>query len=456
MLLRSGFTVRWLCGAKAWLATIVAIAFLISFGSAPATAADTTGASAAGHLGATTCGSSVCHGAAQPWRNSPIQQNEFLIWIKQDPHANAYKTLLSDQAKQIARNLGLPNAHEAPACLNCHADNVPLAQRGRAFSIADGVSCETCHGGAQQWLGLHVSGASSHAQNVASGMYPMDDPVARGERCLSCHMGNSERWLDHRIMGAGHPRLRFELDTFTSAQPAHFRVDADYRKRKQVSSPAKTWMIGQALAAATFLDGLSDSRRNKPGLFPELVFYNCHSCHHSMTERKFERAVDGSVPPGMPRLQDISLVLLQIATEVMDADLASQLSRNLGRLHEVTASQTSNQAGAARALRSDVNRALPRLQQEPSKAQVQQLLDRLFALASKPGYRSFETAEQVTMAFGSMLAHLRQQNLVTDAQHQKAATALERVYKCVENDARYSIAAFDSAIQELKKSLPIL
>ncbi|MEK9971158.1 MAG: multiheme c-type cytochrome [Ferrovibrio sp.] len=456
MLLCSSFTVWWLRGARTWLATVVAIAFSVLLAPAPASATDPTNASAAGHLGATTCGSSVCHGAAQPWRNSPIQQNEFLVWIKQDPHARAYKTLLTDQAKQIARNLGLPNAHEAPACLNCHADNVPLAQRGRAFSLADGVSCETCHGGAQQWLGLHVSGASSHAQNVAAGMYPMDDPVARGERCLGCHMGNSERWLDHRIMGAGHPRLRFELDTFTSAQPAHFRIDADYRKRKHVSSPAKTWMVGQALAAATFLDGLSDPRRNKPGLFPELVFYNCHSCHHPMTERRFEAAADGSMPPGMPRLQDISLVLLQIAAEVMDTELAGQLSQNLGRLHEATARQPSNQGTAARALRADVTKALPRLQQEPSKAQVQQLLDRLFTLASKPGYRSFETAEQVTMALGSMLAHLRQQNLITDAQYQKAATALERVYKSVESDTRYSIAAFDSAVQELKKSLPTL
>jgi len=410
--------------------------------------------SAAGHLGVTTCGSSACHGAAQPWRNSPVQQDEFLVWIKQDPHAKAYKALLSDDGRRIARNLGLPNAHEAAICLNCHADNVPAAQRGRGFSLTDGVGCETCHGGAEQWLGIHVSGAGSHAQNVAAGMYPLDDPVARGERCLGCHMGSSDRWLGHRIMGAGHPRLRFELDTFTAAEPAHFRIDADYRQRKQVASPARTWLVGQALAAATFLDGLADPGRNKPGLFPELSFYDCHACHHPMNERQFEISADAGKVPGMPRLQDISLVLLHLATEVIDPDLAGSLARDLGRLHDTAARQPADQMNAAKALRADVSRALPRLQHEPGKEQVRQLLDRLFVLSGTPGYRSYETAEQVTMALGAMLAHLRQQKLVSDEQYRKMSAALEQVYKTVDSDSHYSITAYASAVQGLKAVIP--
>ena len=57
------------------------------------------------------------------------------------------------------------------------------------------------------------------------------EPVERARLCLSCHFGDPLRFANHRIMGAGHPRMSFELDTFTALQPAHFKVDADYRKR---------------------------------------------------------------------------------------------------------------------------------------------------------------------------------------------------------------------------------
>ena len=40
-----------------------------------------------------------------------------------------------------------------------------------------------------------------------------------------------------------------QLDTFTRIQPAHFRIDADYRERKQVASGATVWAIGQVTAA---------------------------------------------------------------------------------------------------------------------------------------------------------------------------------------------------------------
>ncbi len=31
-------------------------------------------------LGSQTCGGSTCHGAAKPWANSAVLQNEFVTW----------------------------------------------------------------------------------------------------------------------------------------------------------------------------------------------------------------------------------------------------------------------------------------------------------------------------------------------------------------------------------------
>jgi hypothetical protein len=61
-------------------------------------------------------------------------------------------------------------------------------------------------------------------------MYPTEQPEVRAKLCLSCHFGTEDKFATHRIMGAGHPRISFELDTFTEIQPAHFRVDEDYKE----------------------------------------------------------------------------------------------------------------------------------------------------------------------------------------------------------------------------------
>src|SRR2546430_15946808 len=47
--------------------------------------------------------------------------------------------------------------------------------------FGDGVGCESCHGGAVDWLGIHVSGKSDHVANVKAGMYPLEEPVARAK-----------------------------------------------------------------------------------------------------------------------------------------------------------------------------------------------------------------------------------------------------------------------------------
>lgn len=425
----------------------VAASLMLAAGSAAAQATPRVAGDA--HLGVASCAGSTCHGAAVPWRNSPVLQNEFVTWQKQDRHAQAYKSLTSEAGRRIAANLGLPNASEAPLCLGCHTDFVPPGQRSRAFALSDGVGCEACHGGSERWLGVHLSGTNTRAQNLAAGMYPLDDPAARGKLCLGCHLGSSDRWVTHRIMGAGHPRLRFELDTFTAAQPAHYRVDQDYRARKRVASPALTWMIGQALTAQGFIDALTDPKHSRSGMFPELTFYDCHSCHHLMAEKRYEPAKDLPTQPGEPRVQDANLVLLRVIAGVMDAPQAAAYDAALRGLHEASQQGREAQIRAGRALKAEVDRMLPRLMREPTRAEARQLVDRLNTMAESPGYRGYATAEQVVMALGAMVAHARQAGALVEPQHKRASAALDRLYKAVENEVAFSAAAYASAVREL-------
>ena len=88
-------------------------------------------------------------------------------------------------------------------------------------------------------------------------MYPTEDPAQRAELCLSCHYGSADKPMTHAIMAAGHPPLLFELATYTAIQPAHYRVDADYRQRKRYLGPADTWAMGQVSTAERVLADLA-------------------------------------------------------------------------------------------------------------------------------------------------------------------------------------------------------
>ena len=180
------------------------------------------------HLGVASCASSVCHGKITAQKDRDVALNEYTIWTHDDRHSQAYNRLKSPLALQIGAKLALANASNAKICLDCHADTVGAADAGPKFKFSDGVGCEACHGGAEKWLESHAQPTATHRDNLARGMYPSELPLQRATLCLSCHLGTRDKFATHVIIGAGHPRLSFELETFTANQPAHYVVDADY------------------------------------------------------------------------------------------------------------------------------------------------------------------------------------------------------------------------------------
>jgi hypothetical protein len=224
------------------------------------------------HEGVASCAGSTCHSRPAP-TGVVVRQNELITW--QDAtsaaglHSRSWRVLTEARAQAITARLGLGRAEQAPACLGCHADPVPAAQRGARFQLSDGVGCESCHGPSGGWIASHTALEATHAANVAKGMIALDDPKTRAARCLDCHFGGSgpNQFVTHEMMAAGHPRVSFELELFTSLQ-RHHDVDADYTKRgKAAPSGVKTWAVGQAAALDRSLT-LYGSRQ-PGGAFPE-------------------------------------------------------------------------------------------------------------------------------------------------------------------------------------------
>lgn len=403
------------------------------------------------HNGVASCAGSTCHGAVRQFTDSNILHNEFITWTREDRHARAYQTLLNKDSKLIAQKLGIGAPHTEALCLDCHADNVPEKERGRKFQLSDGVGCESCHGGSEKWLTSHVK--DNHQQNVKNELYPTEQPEARAALCLSCHYGDDERFVTHRIMGAGHPRISFELDNFSELMPPHHRVDADYRQRKGAADPAQTWALGQLVFVRRILDQLEHRGLRVEGLFPELSLFDCHSCHHPMSNIRWSARSGTGLGPGAVRLQDANFIMLQalLAGDKARADEVRQLTRNL---HQ----STTQGIGAMRDAINDFRKILPELEKSLrgrsyGDAEIKGMLGRLIQSGMSNEFADYAAAEQAVMAIASLLSTLDARGAF-NARTQEAVNArLDALYACTDDDEKYRSSCFTNGLKQLQSSL---
>ncbi|HUL56483.1 MAG TPA: multiheme c-type cytochrome [Usitatibacter sp.] len=405
------------------------------------------------NLGTVNCANSLCHGSASRWKDSNILQNEYITWSRVDKHATrAYQVLFEERSKRIARNLGLKEPpQEAKLCLDCHTYDPPVAARGERFKLIDGVSCEACHGPAGPWIEVHVAPNATHANNVAHGLYPLSEPVAQAKLCLACHFGNKDKFVTHRMMGAGHPRISFELETFTQTQPAHFVIDADWVRRKGSWDPTRVWAVGQALAADELLEVLVDPKRSRDGLFPELVVFDCHACHHPMSDKRWTPRP--GVSPGRIRLNNSNLLMLrQIARVVLPAEGANEFAQRVLDLNKAVAGDGGDPEENVKQMRSGIEALTPAIVAHSfSGSDLRTMLSGLAEDGERGDYHDYSAAEQATMAIGGLLSFLGHRGEIRD--FRAANAALDRLYDTVKDDEKFQPTQFRAALENLRTTV---
>ena len=406
------------------------------------------------HLGVASCAGNNCHGAVEPFRTSRVAQNEYLLWAQKDKHSKAFAVLREERGRRIAQNLGLPDAETAELCLGCHADNVAPARRGRQFQLADGVGCESCHGGAANWLGTHISGVG-HAQNVAAGMYPLEQPPARAERCLGCHLGDDKRFATHQIMGAGHPRLGFELDTYTMIQPAHYRVDQDYVERKGRPNDVQIWAVGQAIDLKRRMDALLDPKNAPRGLQPELALFDCQACHHGLDQLQWRPRATSGLPPGRLRIYDAPAVMLKVIAGRVAPDLAKDLGAHLLALHRATTEDWAVVQREAAAVRHAAEQLIAQLTtHEFGRDDTIALAHALVATGTGGDDLDYSVAQQRTMALGSIVSAMHLLGFADEQRVSALNEALGGLYEAVATDQSYRPEMFVDALRRFEAALP--
>jgi hypothetical protein len=399
------------------------------------------------HLGVSNCASSTCHGSSLAFKDSSILRNEFRTWYEQDPHALAYKTLLNPRSQEIARKLGLESAHRAPICLACHTDHVATNKRGEDFKLEDGVGCEACHGGSENYLNSHTN--DNHAGNLNAGLRKTEDPAVRGELCVSCHIGNEQsRQITHTIMGAGHPRLSFELNTFSSIQPAHYSVDLDYIERKGNVNTLQTWAVGQVIAASQLLKNVSSLPRS--GLFPELSHMDCLACHQGMKKLTWSADRISQLPSGALRYQEAHLLMSYRIAQVTAVDLAADLLTAIKLFLHSASNPKDMPAGVARTL-AQLQRLQTSLETHPIQpAQGLAMVNELVTSGIENEHRSYASAEQLAMGLNSLL-HAVSSSYVSDQLKQKLVTQMNHIFDTVADPEQYKPEQLISHLKNIKR-----
>jgi hypothetical protein len=207
--------------------------------------------------------------------------------------------------------------------------------------------------------------------------------------------------------------------------------------------------MGQALAAFELLDILNDPKRGRDGLFPELVLFDCYSCHHAMSEKR-QSGARLAVGPGVVRLNDASLLMLRQIARRVNAQGDAQYVQQISRLHQAIASGNDTFA-RARAVQDLIAQLVPKISKHNfSAADLGGMLIGLIDDGLAGQYRDYQGAEQAVMALQSVAGFMRERGLL---QAGTVNPAMKRLLAAVENDEKYRPAAFEQGLRDLKMSV---
>ena len=200
-------------------------------------------------------------------------KSEVEAW-KTTHHFETFNTMHRlPKAKEIADKLGIRRVKSEAVCLDCHYTS--KMNEGKPEVIA-GISCEACHGAAQDWIKIHndfggngakkEGEAPAHKQEriakaVAAGQIRPTDTYAVAANCFGCHTVPQEN-----IVNAGHPAgSDFDLIAWSQGEVRH-NFTADLKKNAEPTPEHRRmlFILGRVLDADYSLRAAAKATQDGP------------------------------------------------------------------------------------------------------------------------------------------------------------------------------------------------
>jgi len=178
------------------------------------------------------------------------------VW-KQTPHHQTFDELSRNpRASEICQKMGLRSVKRSDVCINCH---FTLKTKGDREKPVSGISCESCHGAAADWIELHndyggntgtkENETEEHrdqrlAESTAYGMRNTRDLYLIASSCLHCHTVPNEELVNVGGHKAGSDD--FELVRWSQGRVRHnfLRSDGQFNATSSIERLRVMYVVG--------------------------------------------------------------------------------------------------------------------------------------------------------------------------------------------------------------------
>ncbi len=157
--------------------------------------------------------------------------DEVEVW-KQTPHFRTFRELhRSDAAKMIAAKMGIKSIKRGGVCIDCH---YTAQTSGDSAKPVAGISCESCHGAAADWVAIHNDyggpDVGKEAETPEHRLKRLGDSIRQGMRnpenvyliaqsCYGCHTVPNEKLVN--VGGHAAGSSGFELVAWSQGTVRH-------------------------------------------------------------------------------------------------------------------------------------------------------------------------------------------------------------------------------------------
>jgi hypothetical protein len=179
-------------------------------------------------------------------------------------------------AKEISEKMRLRRIKSESVCLNCH---FTVQQKNNRPEVVSGISCESCHGAAQDWIKVHsgFSGKTAKTETKAEedarwklaeskGMIRRHAIYQLATNCYSCHVVPQEGLVNKGGHKAGSA---FDLVSWSQGEVRHNTWYSQGKENVAANAPRKRmlYLVGLGVELETGLRAIGKATARKTYAF---------------------------------------------------------------------------------------------------------------------------------------------------------------------------------------------
>jgi hypothetical protein len=188
---------------------------------------------------------------------------------KKSHHSTTFKDMpRSEEAREIAKKMGIKRIKSESDCLACH---FTIAETDTKVKPISGISCESCHGAGKEWIDIHsdyggkdvkaenedpAHKVSRYIKSEAAGMIRPSNLYDLAANCYGCHTVPNEKLVN---VGGHTAGSKFELVRWSQGEVRHNVWYSDDNTEADLNRKRTLYVVGKMLDLEYALRGIANA-----------------------------------------------------------------------------------------------------------------------------------------------------------------------------------------------------